>query len=62
MLDLAATGTFQIALEQGLELDDQRKTLAASEALTEDVATDAVALADWDRHLTSSLLAVAWGA
>jgi hypothetical protein len=52
MLDLAAAGAFQIALEQWLELDDQRVTLAACESLTQYVGTDAVALADWNWHLT----------
>jgi hypothetical protein len=41
VLDLAASGALQIALEEGLELDDQRKSLAASEFLLEQVGADA---------------------
>ena len=41
MLDLAASGAFQVALEERLEFDDQRKSLAASQLLLEQVGADA---------------------
>ncbi len=40
IVDLAATGTRQIAPEQRLKHEHQRVTLSAGQTLTDDVATD----------------------
>jgi hypothetical protein len=50
MLDLAAAGAGEIALEERLELDDQGELLATGEALAREVGTDARALAHGNGH------------
>ena len=50
VLDLAAARAGEVALEQRLELDDQRKLLAFREALAHQVDAHARALSDLHRH------------
>ena len=56
LLDLAAAGARQVALEQRLELHDQRKLLAAGQALTRQIPTHPRALPYRNRHLGTSLV------
>ena len=51
LLDLAAAGAGEIALEQRLELDDQRELLPARHFLAGEVPADAGALTHGDGHL-----------
>src|SRR5271155_5029871 len=50
MLDLAAARARQVALEQRLQLDDQRELLAFGQPLAHQVPTHARALPHPDRH------------
>src|SRR4029079_19357647 len=56
MVDLAATGAREVALEQRLEHQHERIALVALELLLEDVACDAVVLYQPDSHRLSRLL------
>ena len=46
MLDFAAAGAFEVALEQGFEHEHERVALDAAEALGHDVFADGEGLAD----------------
>jgi hypothetical protein len=50
MLDLAAPRALQVALVERLELDEQRKALAARKSLLGDVGAEAQALTEGYRH------------
>ena len=55
VLDLAAAGAGEVASEEGLEHQDERVALPATQLLLEDVARDGVHLGNRHAHLVSDL-------
>src|SRR6185437_459194 len=55
VLDLPAARTAEVALEQGLELDEQREPLATPDLLRRPIARDGKALPKRDAHAVTSL-------